>query len=325
MSRSSLKGLVQDTALNAAVMHKQAEPTVSTDHALPAEVSSTQPTFLESTADSNVEFSSISNCHSTDRDTNALVDAGVQHQHASSSPNSPSTSVAIPESIVEGGKQSQDSLDDVHLQPVNVSTPTIFASKRRTAPLPESPGPQTMSRKHLNMLVSAIDQEVTRVTADLNMSARAERNDTSLADPSELVTAAIDQDSPTAPLAASHVGAQEDDCMTGLPHDGEWVIEKEHGQRDCPHHGLEYLILFEERWLSPASFGVKNAHSKLKRLLEKYRKEPERANIGIQLECDVDNLWDQMHSPVDVRRDEMEDEYFKIRWKLQWITQENKS
>ena len=81
------------------------------------------------------------------------------------------------------------------------------------------------------------------------------------------------------------------------------------------------MIQFQEHWLSPDSFKEKNAHSKLKKLLERHRNDPVPANLGSKLECDIDSLWLQMHCPVDMKRDEKGEMLFKIQWKPHWIPQ----
>jgi hypothetical protein len=108
--------------------------------------------------------------------------------------------------------------------------------------------------------------------------------------------------------------------QAGVPVDGTWHFVDAYEYRVCYHHGqVEWLLLADDRWMSPDHFRIAGAREKLEDLLARYRQSPSnRLSLSRKHAACGSRLWSQVDTATDIRQADGKT-FFKIRWKLQWI------
>jgi len=119
----------------------------------------------------------------------------------------------------------------------------------------------------------------------------------------------------TAIEGASHIRHAED---VGIPIDKKWSFVTAHERRFCFDHGKdEWLLEYNDRWMSPGDFNFSGAEVTLKKMLQDYQsnaftsKSHKRASPA---ECNC-SLRSEVDTPV--QHDDIGDKYL-IRWKWRW-------
>jgi hypothetical protein len=119
----------------------------------------------------------------------------------------------------------------------------------------------------------------------------------------------------TASEGASHIRHAED---VGIPINKKWGFVAAHVRRFCFDHGKdEWLLEYNDRWMSPGDFNFSEAEVTLKKMLQDYQsnaitsKSHKRAS---PVECNC-RLWSEVDTPVQYNN--IGDKYL-IRWKWRW-------
>ena len=225
------------------------------------------------------------------------------------------TSPVVPESI-HAVEPFTSHLDGVPLRQGNGFSPTMSEFIA-----PESLISEPCKPEANEIYVRAKQYILTPIGIDQQVEIPDTPFDLGLIDSTELGLLNMEESSEAALPEPHRVDSQDTDCLTGLPEDDEWVIEEKSERRVCIKHGHDNLVLFEARWLSPDAFRMKNAHTRLDTRLKRYRRGTEQAHNSERVECVVDNLWEQLYRPIDLKRDERGNALFKVQWKPQWIAE----
>jgi hypothetical protein len=114
---------------------------------------------------------------------------------------------------------------------------------------------------------------------------------------------------------AFHIQHTED---VGIPIDKKWGVVTAHERRFCFDHGKdEWLLEYNDRWMSPGDFNFSGAEVTLKKMLQDYQSNaftPKPHKRASPAECKC-RLWSEVETPV--QHDDIEDKYL-IRWKWRW-------
>lgn len=123
--------------------------------------------------------------------------------------------------------------------------------------------------------------------------------------------------SETGSKAASEGAIQHTEDV-GIPINKKWGVVAAHERRFCFDHGKnEWLLEYNDSWMSPGDFNFSGAEVTLKKMLQDYQsntftsKSHKRASPA---ECKC-RLWSEVDIPM--QHDDIEDKYL-IRWKRRW-------
>lgn len=107
------------------------------------------------------------------------------------------------------------------------------------------------------------------------------------------------------------------DRPVGLPEDGEWNVVAAYDKRHCSDHGeVEYLLSFEDRWMTAGDFEHRKAAELLESLLQVSPDDFDAHHRKCQVEC-FGLLLDHVYC-VKEKRTADNTACFLVKWKVCW-------